>query len=109
MNEKRFKNSVWRKSYKCEQCDFAAVRVDNLRTHLKIHSEEKSNKCDPCDFASVQASNLRKHLRTHSGGAFALSICEPKLASEIRYLKGHYIKLLIDIRHQFVLKLIFSM
>ena len=42
------------------QCDFASVRVDNLRTHLKINSGEKSNKCDQCDFASIPPSILRK-------------------------------------------------
>ena len=38
---------------------FASVRVDNLRTYLKIHSGENSNKCDQCDFVSVQASKIK--------------------------------------------------
>ena len=32
------------KSNKCNQCDFASSRADNLRTHLKMHSgENKTN------------------------------------------------------------------
>ena len=63
------------KSFKCNQCNFASVRADNLRRQLKkaykcnhlrfgnediqTHSGEKAYKCHQCDFASVQAGKLR--------------------------------------------------
>ena len=67
LSGKPFKNAQWRKVKKCNQCDFASSRADNLRTHLKTHSWEKPNKYNQCDYASSQASNLRTHLKTHSG------------------------------------------
>ena len=54
-------------SNKCNQCDYASSRADNLRKHLKIHIGEKSNKCNQYDFASSQAGHLKTHLKKHSG------------------------------------------
>ena len=54
-----------KKSYECNQCQYASSHKGHLRTHLKTHSGEKSNKCNQCDFASSQAGNLRTHLKTH--------------------------------------------
>ena len=39
--EDTFENSLWRKAYKCNQCDFASVQADNLRRQLK-----KTYKCN---------------------------------------------------------------
>ena len=55
------------KSNKCNQCDFASVRTNHLRRHLKTHSGEKPNKCNQCDYKSSRADVLRTHLKTHSG------------------------------------------
>ena len=35
---------------KCNLCDFASSRANNLRAHLKTHTGEKSNKCNQCDY-----------------------------------------------------------
>ena len=51
---------------KCNDCDYASCRADDLKTHLKMHIGEKSN-CSQCKFASSHECNLRKPLRTHSG------------------------------------------
>ena len=52
---------------KCNQCDFASSKADDLRRHLKSHSGEKSNKCNQCDYASSQAGGLKIHLKMHCG------------------------------------------
>ena len=52
---------------KCNDCDYASCRADDLKTHLKMHIWEKSNNCSQCKFASSHECNLRKPLRTHSG------------------------------------------
>ena len=56
-----------KKSFKCDQCNFASSHVGSFRRHLKIHSGEKSHKCNLCDFASVTASDFRRHLKSHTG------------------------------------------
>ena len=61
--EKTFENSHWKKSSKCNQCDYASVLAGNLRRHLKTDSGEKSLRCNQCDFASVHSDDLRKHLK----------------------------------------------
>ena len=66
--ENTFENSLWRNiilSYKCDQCNFASVRTDNLKRHLTSRSGEKSNKCNLCNFASAREANLWNHLKTY--------------------------------------------
>ena len=41
--EETFENSQWRKSIKCNQCDYATPQADNLRSYLKTHCGEKQN------------------------------------------------------------------
>ena len=65
--EEASENAQFNKSNRCDQCNFASIQADNLRSHLKTHSLKKSNKCDQCDFASIQADNLRRPLKTHNG------------------------------------------
>ena len=55
------------KSNECNQCDYASSEAGSLRMHLKTHSGEKTNKCNQCDFASSRADHLRRHLKTHAG------------------------------------------
>ena len=42
-----FKTHSGEKLNKCNQCEFAFSRTDNLRTYLKKHSGEKSNRFSP--------------------------------------------------------------
>ena len=58
------------KSYKCNQCEYAALDKIHLRRHLKTHRGAKPKKCNQCDYASSRVSNLRSHLKTHSGKNF---------------------------------------
>ena len=48
------------KSNKCIQCEYASDHESALREHLKIHQIEKPNKCNLCNYASSYASNLKK-------------------------------------------------
>ena len=43
--------------------DFESVQADRKRTQLNSHSY----KCNQCDYAAVQAGNLKRHLKSHSG------------------------------------------
>ena len=46
------------KSNKINQCDYASIQADDLKTHVKTHSE-KSIKCSQCDFASSRADQFK--------------------------------------------------
>ena len=39
----------FKKSYKCNHCDYVSSRAGDFGKHLKTHSGEKSNKCNQCD------------------------------------------------------------
>ena len=41
---------------KCNQCNCAFAKADNLRTHLKIHCGEKSHKCKQFNNTFSEAS-----------------------------------------------------
>ena len=59
-------NTQWKKSNKCNQCDYAFFQAGHLREHLKMHSGKKLCGCNQCDYASSYASTLNRHLKTHS-------------------------------------------
>lgn len=51
----------------CPICSIVLNRVDNMRTHILIHTGEKPHKCTYCDRAYRQKGDLNKHLRVHVG------------------------------------------
>lgn len=50
----------------CEICGKAYKTEQILKSHLRIHSEEKPFKCDVCGAAFKQRVTLNTHLRVHS-------------------------------------------
>ena len=97
-------NTQWKKSNKCNQCEYACsdpsglktylktctkenskqiqpmwlciYQADHLRRHLKTHSREMSNKCKQCSYALSKAGNLRSHLKGHHGGKMDINQCD---------------------------------
>ena len=61
-----WKRTVEKKPNKCNQCNFAAVQVGDLRRYFKRHSGEKSTKCNLCDFVTSRAYVLRIHLKINA-------------------------------------------
>ena len=85
------KHGQCERTNRCNQCKYASYRADDLRTHLKTHSEEKSNKCNQCNYASSQAGYLRKHLKTHSEEKSSKCNQCDYASSNARYLRKHMI------------------
>ena len=53
---------------KFNQCEFATVQTENLKSHLKSHSAVKSYyKYNQCEYTTVHRNNLRNHLKMHTG------------------------------------------
>ena len=54
------------KPYKCELCDYEAVRTQDLKKHLLRHSKEKTHKCEDCNYRGVTAQDLKRHLERNT-------------------------------------------
>lgn len=55
------------RSIKCLECDKMFFTEDNMRRHLKLHSEERPYKCDKadCDKAFKTMNGLKLHIVSH--------------------------------------------
>ena len=49
---------------RCEYCSYTSSYKGNLQQHLKIHLGEKSYKCNQCDYAAFRNEHLKRHLRS---------------------------------------------
>ena len=109
-NEKRL--VVSEKPYKCDLCDFCAVRAAIVKVHRKIHSGEtpskrgvgdyvsaqqlgnikgeKPYKCDLCSFGTIHSSIFKMHKRIH--------ITENNYIQDITYLILQFITMYSNVQ-----------
>ena len=52
------------KPYECDVCEKRFSRADSLKGHMRIHTNERPYECDVCDKAFRQLAHLQKHMRT---------------------------------------------
>ena len=51
----------------CDQCNYRAGQISNLKRHVKTHDvpkKEKLTNCDKCDFTSKYPKKVTKHMLT---------------------------------------------
>lgn len=56
-----------KKEYKCEICDKQFQGLNDLRKHLRIHSDERPYPCSQCDKKFRQAGCLKNHVASQHG------------------------------------------
>ena len=54
------------KPYECDVCDKAFRHSVTLQNHMRIHTKEKPYECDVCDKAFRRSDVLKRHKRTHN-------------------------------------------
>jgi len=55
------------KSFKCDKCPSKFEKIYSLKTHLKIHQNERSIKCPfpGCTSIFLEKGNMKSHFKTH--------------------------------------------
>lgn len=56
------------KGYKCQYCEYVAVRRDTLMTHEVTHTGVKPYQCHLCGYGSMRLSFLEKHIMEKHDG-----------------------------------------
>ena len=47
--------------YPCDQCEFAATTVRNLKVHIEKIHEGVRYPCDQCEYIATQSNHLKTH------------------------------------------------
>ncbi len=53
-----------RAQHECDVCEKRFTRADSLKTHMRIHTNERPYECDVCDKAFRESGALTRHKRT---------------------------------------------
>ncbi|XP_045616302.1 zinc finger protein 721 [Procambarus clarkii] len=55
------------KQYQCTVCKKFFKQNSNLKTHMRMHTDERPYKCNDCGSAFRQISHLKDHVKMHTG------------------------------------------
>ncbi|XP_001359470.4 zinc finger protein 287 [Drosophila pseudoobscura] len=53
--------------YKCDQCERAFPRSQDLSLHMRQHTGERPNECKICSKKFISQNKLARHMRLHTG------------------------------------------
>ena len=61
----------------CEQCDFSAPRIGELKAHMRVHAAPATFTCDGCAYTSNKRKLLASHMRVHDDRKpYACMVCD---------------------------------
>ncbi len=76
-------------SCRCEVCDKQFSRLDNLQTHMRIHTGECPYRCEVCGKQFSLSHHLKTHMRIHTGECpYRCEVCG-KQFSDNSYFNKH--------------------
>ncbi|XP_009069420.1 PREDICTED: zinc finger protein 91-like, partial [Acanthisitta chloris] len=58
-------NVIAFKTYNCQHCSYATTVQNNLRLHLKVHTDERPFMCNECNGTFKTSNQLQKHSLLH--------------------------------------------
>lgn len=75
--------------YFCPDCGKGFMKTGELKSHARVHSDERPFPCNACSMSFKQLSHLKRHERIHTGEKpFACSLCDKSYTRSDR-LKDH--------------------
>lgn len=73
----------------CSECGKGFMKPGELKSHSRVHSDERPYPCHTCHMSFKQLSHLRRHERIHTGEKpFACNLCDKSYTRSDR-LKDH--------------------
>uniref|UniRef100_A0A1B0FE68 Uncharacterized protein n=1 Tax=Glossina morsitans morsitans TaxID=37546 RepID=A0A1B0FE68_GLOMM len=78
------------KPHQCFECGKSFKRSDKLRDHMRVHSELRPHKCTECQKTFKYASVLRTHMHIHTGQRpFSCKTCEQVINNDTDQAKTY--------------------
>lgn len=75
------------KSHKCVVCDYETTKIDHLRRHSYLHTDNKPFKCEICTQQFIRKKKYKKHLEASHGHVFPYkcTVCEEGFEREAEW------------------------
>ena len=70
-----------KKSYVCDECEYVANILYNLKVHKSSQHEGLRHPCTNCDFTATQRSHLNAHMRKKHSDIQQIADPEPFLVN----------------------------
>ena len=55
-------------NFQCEECNFSAIKREELKSHVDAVHRNGNYQCAECDFAAVKRDELKSHMEGYSKG-----------------------------------------